>query len=109
MSRDDNLLVELGTEELPPKALLNLSEAFSAGLDKQLRAAGFEFAALRSYATPRRLAVGVEKIAAQQPERVDTRRGPALSASFDLSGAPTKAAQGFARSCGVEVGALGRL
>ena len=109
MSRDDNLLVELGTEELPPKALLNLSEAFSAGLDKQLRAAGFEFAALRSYATPRRLAVGVEKIAAQQPERVDTRRGPALSASFDLSGAPTKAAQGFARSCGVEVAALGRL
>jgi glycyl-tRNA synthetase beta chain len=109
MSRHDNLLVELGTEELPPKALLNLSEAFAAGLDKQLRGAGFEFTALERYATPRRLALRVEQIAAEQPERVETRRGPALGAAFDASGAPTKAAQGFARSCGVEVSALGRL
>ena len=109
MSRVDNLLVELGTEELPPKALLNLSEAFSAGLAKQLRAAGFEFAALTSYATPRRLAVRIESIAAEQPERVESRRGPAVSAAFDARGAPSKAAQGFARSCGVEVTALARL
>ena len=109
MSRVDNLLVELGTEELPPKALLNLSEAFSAGLAKQLRAAGFEFAALTSYATPRRLAVRIENIAAEQPERVESRRGPAVSAAFDARGAPSKAAQGFARSCGVEVTALARL
>ncbi|MCC6706938.1 MAG: glycine--tRNA ligase subunit beta [Gammaproteobacteria bacterium] len=109
MSRHDNLLVELGTEELPPKALLTLSDAFAAGLDKQLRGAGFEFQALESYATPRRLALRVEHIAAEQPERVETRRGPALGAAFDASGAPTKAAQGFARSCGVEVSALGRL
>ncbi|MBK8959832.1 MAG: glycine--tRNA ligase subunit beta [Proteobacteria bacterium] len=109
MSRHDNLLVELGTEELPPKALLNLSEAFAAGLDKLLRGAGFEFTALERYATPRRLALRVEQIAAEQPERVETRRGPALGAAFDASGAPTKAAQGFARSCGVEVSALGRL
>jgi glycyl-tRNA synthetase beta chain len=61
------------------------------------------------YATPRRLALRVEQIAAEQPERVETRRGPALGAAFDASGAPTKAAQGFARSCGVEVSALGRL
>ena len=109
MSRVDNLLVELGTEELPPKALLKLSEAFSAGLAKQLRAAGFEFAALTSYATPRRLAVRIENIAAEQPERVESRRGPAVSAAFDARGAPSKAAQGFARSCGVEVTALARL
>ncbi|MBK6657100.1 MAG: glycine--tRNA ligase subunit beta [Proteobacteria bacterium] len=109
MSRHDNLLVELGTEELPPKALLNLSEAFATGLDKLLRGAGFEFTAVERYATPRRLALRVERIAAEQPERVETRRGPALGAAFDTSGAPTKAAQGFARSCGVEVSALGRL
>ncbi len=109
MSRYDNLLVELGTEELPPKALLTLSEAFSAGLGKLLRTAGFEFETLESFATPRRLALRVEKIAAAQPERVETRRGPAVNAAFDASGAPTKAAQGFARSCGVDVTALGRL
>ncbi len=108
MSRQDNLLIELGTEELPPKALLSLSEAFAAGLDKQLRAAGFEFLAMIPYATPRRLAVRIENIAAEQAERTETRRGPALSAAFDTSGAPSKAAQGFARSCGVDVAALGR-
>jgi glycyl-tRNA synthetase beta chain len=109
MSRRENLLIELGTEELPPKALLNLSEAFSAGLEKQLRAAGFDFTAVTSFATPRRLALRIEQIAAEQPERLETRRGPAVSAAFDASGAATKAAQGFARSCGVEVSALGRL
>ena len=109
MSRHDNLLIELGSEELPPKALLKLSEAFSAGLDKQLRAAGFDFDGLESFATPRRLALRVANIAAEQAERVETRRGPAASAAFDANGAATKAAQGFARSCGVEVAALGRL
>ena len=109
MSRHDNLLVELGSEELPPKALLNLSEAFSAGLDKQLRAAGFGFDGLESFATPRRLALRVIKIAAEQAERIETRRGPAASAAFDAHGAPTKATQGFARACGVAVAALGRL
>ncbi len=108
MSRRDNLLVELGTEELPPKALLNLSEAFSVGLDKLLRTAGFDFEQLESFATPRRLALRVVNIAAEQAERHETRRGPALSAAFDASGAPTKAALGFARSCGVELAALGR-
>ena len=108
MSRRDNLLIELGTEELPPKALLNLSEAFSGGCDKLLRAAGFEFQNLESFATPRRLALRVVNIAAEQAERLETRRGPALGAAFDSSGAATKAALGFARSCGVELAALGR-
>ena len=109
MSRHDNLLIELGSEELPPKALLKLSEAFSAGLDKQLRTAGFGFDGLESFATPRRLALRVIKIAAEQAERIETRRGPAASAAFDAHGAPTKATQGFARACGVAVAALGRL
>ena len=108
MSRRDNLLVELGTEELPPKALLNLSEAFSAGLDKLLHTAGFDFEQLESFATPRRLALRITNIAAEQAERLETRRGPALSAAFDANGAATKAAMGFARSCGVELAALGR-
>ena len=108
MSRRDNLLVELGTEELPPKALLNLSEAFSVGLDKLLRTAGFDFEQLESFATPRRLALRVTNIAAEQAERLETRRGPALSAAFDASGAATKAALGFARSCNVQLAALGR-
>ena len=109
MSRRDNLLIELGTEELPPKALLHLSEAFSAGLDKLLRAAGFDFDNLESFATPRRLALRVVNIAAELAERVETRRGPALSAAFDASGVATKAALGFARSCGVDLAALGRV
>lgn len=109
MSRRDALLIELGTEELPPKALPALSEAFAVGLEKQLRGAGFEFDGVERFATPRRLAVRVLNLPAEQPERLETRRGPAVSAAFDASGAPTKAAQGFARSCGVAVEALGRL
>lgn len=109
MSRRDNLLVELGCEELPPKALLNLSEAFSAGLEKLLRAAGFDFDQLSSFATPRRLALHVINIAAELATRTETRRGPAISAAFDSTGAATTAAQGFARACGVEVAALGRV
>ena len=108
MSRHDNLLIELGTEELPPKALLDLSQAFSAGFDKLLRAAGFDFEHLESFATPRRLALRLVNIAAEQSERLETRRGPALSAAFDGNGVATKAALGFARSCGVELATLGR-
>ncbi|MGE0857971.1 MAG: glycine--tRNA ligase subunit beta [Gammaproteobacteria bacterium] len=109
MSRREALLIELGTEELPPKALPALSEAFAAGLEKQLRGAGFDFDGVERFATPRRLAVRVLNLPAEQPERLETRRGPAVSAAFDANGAPTKAAQGFARSCGVAVEALGRL
>ena len=109
MSTYDNLLIEIGTEELPPKALLTLAEAFSAGLAKLLRSAGFEFDQFESYATPRRLAVRVVNIGAEQPARVETRRGPTLNAAFDANGAPSKAAQGFARSCGVAVETLGRM
>jgi glycyl-tRNA synthetase beta chain len=103
-----DLLVEIGTEELPPTALARLSEAFCGGLLKGLQEARITHGEAQAYATPRRLAVIVEQVAASQPDELVARRGPALKASFDASGAPTKAALGFAQSCGVEVDALQR-
>ncbi|HHM05673.1 MAG TPA: glycine--tRNA ligase subunit beta [Gammaproteobacteria bacterium] len=108
MAETRDLLVEIGTEELPPKALLRLSEAFTAGLRNGLEQAQLGFAAMRGYATPRRLAVLVEDLATAQPDRINERRGPALQAAFDEEGNPTKAALGFARSCGVTVDELER-
>ena len=107
MSR--TLLIEIGTEELPPKALLNLSEAFAAAFEQALEDNAFEYGALTRYATPRRLAVKVSELTERQPDRSEQRRGPALQAAFDGDGKPTKAALGFARSCGVDVEALGRI
>jgi len=104
-----NLLVEIGTEELPPKALWRLAEAFRDGLVAGFATAGLEHAEVTPYATPRRLAVHVSALATAQPDRVNERRGPALSAAFDASGAPTRAALGFARSCAMEVAALEQL
>ncbi|MDX1252690.1 MAG: glycine--tRNA ligase subunit beta [Gammaproteobacteria bacterium] len=104
-----DLLVEIGTEELPPKALKTLIEAFCAGIVAGLAKAGLEHGMVRHYATPRRLAVWVQELAATQPDRTLERRGPALNAAFDDNGLPTPATQGFARSCGVEVEQLERL
>jgi glycyl-tRNA synthetase beta chain len=106
-SRD--LLVEVGTEELPPKALRTLSRAFLDGVVEGLDRAGLAHGPARPFATPRRLAVLVESVAERQPDRQAERRGPAVRAAFDANGQPTGAALGFARSCGVEVGALERL
>ena len=105
----ENLLVEIGTEELPPKALLALSDAFAANVERGLSAAEFEFMGSERYATPRRLAVIVKNLQADQADRVEHRRGPAVKVAFDDSGEPTKAAEGFARSCGVAVADLGRI
>jgi glycyl-tRNA synthetase beta chain len=104
-----DLLVEIGTEELPPKALRGLSEAFAEGVGKGLAEAGIAAAGLRPYATPRRLAVLAQAVPLSQADRSVQRRGPAEAAAFDAEGRPTRAAEGFARSCGVEVSALGRL
>lgn len=104
-----DLLVEIGTEELPPKALKSLIEAFCAGIVAGLAKAGLEHGMVRHYATPRRLAVWVQGLACAQPDRRVERRGPALNAAFDDSGLPTPATKGFARSCGVEVEQLERL
>lgn len=101
----DTLLLELGAEELPPTALDALSDAFAAGIEKGLKEADIPFQAVTAYATPRRLAVQVTGLADKQPDREVERRGPALAAAFK-DGVPSKAAEGFARSCGVSVDEL---
>ncbi len=104
-----DFLVELGSEELPPKALLRLRDAFRDELVQGIDEAGLEHGAVHAYATPRRLAVLIEGLATQQPDQAIERRGPALSAAYDAAGNPTKAAEGFARSCGVTMDQLERL
>lgn len=111
MAEHKSLLIELGTEELPPKALDELSGAFLRGICDGLAKRGV-IAALdsaRAYASPRRLAVHVPGVAKAQPEQSIERRGPALSAALDAEGAPSKALLGFAQSCGVDVGQLEKL
>ena len=105
----NDLLVEIGTEELPPKALRTLSEAFAAELAAELDGAGLARGAPAPYATPRRLAVLVPGVPGTQPDRDVERRGPPLARAFDDNDEPTKAALGFARSVGVEVDRLVRI
>jgi glycyl-tRNA synthetase beta chain len=108
MSEPD-LLFELGTEELPPRTLQSLSDALTEGVVKGLDGAGVAHGRVRSFATPRRLAVLVRSCAREAAAREVERRGPPVSNSFDAAGAPTQAAAAFAKSCGVEVSALARL
>lgn len=98
----NTLLVELGVEELPPNAIDALSDALADGLRRGLADAEVAHGAVRAYATPRRLAVQIEALADKQPDREVEKRGPALAAAFK-EGQPTRAAEGFARSCGVGV------
>ncbi len=109
MTAKRDLLIELGTEELPPKALKKLIQAFEAGIKQGLEKAELSFDAIRSYAAPRRMAVVVDGLAIRQQDRVVERRGPAIAAAFDDDGNPTKALQGFARSCGATVDDLEKL
>ena len=102
MSAQD-FLVELGTEELPPKALNTLAEAFLAGIEKGLQAAGLTYSAKQVYAAPRRLAVLITELATQQPDRSVNLDGPPRQAAFDADGNPTQAALGFAKKCGVDL------
>ena len=104
-----DFLVELGTEELPPKALRGLEEAFAAGIRAGLEKAALEHGEVVSYATPRRLAVWVKRLAARQPDQDIKRRGPPVTAAFDAAGAPTRAATAFAETCGTTVDALQRV
>ena len=108
MSAQD-LIFELGTEELPPVALKKLSAALKSEFIAGLKNAGLEHGKVISYAAPRRLALLVEGLATRQPDRSPEKRGPALTAAFDADGKPTKAAEGFARSCGTSVDQLGRM
>lgn len=108
---NQNLLIELGTEELPPKALDELSNAFVDGVVAGLTKRGIAFneQGVHRLNSPRRLAVIVEDVAATQPEQKLERRGPAVNASIGADGAPSKALVGFAASCGVTVDALEKL
>ena len=101
-----DLLIEIGTEELPPKALANLSAALELSLTEQLQALELSFGNVQRFASPRRLAVLIEALDEAQENQEKTRLGPAIQAAFDDTGAPTPAARGFARSCGVEVDQL---
>jgi glycyl-tRNA synthetase beta chain len=103
MTNTRDLLIELGTEELPPKALAQLSKAFCEGIAQGLNKVELSFDEIHPYATPRRLAVVITKLQLRQQDRTVERRGPAVTAAFDEDGNPTKALQGFARSCGVDV------
>ncbi len=109
LNNQSDLLFELGTEELPPATLKALQDAlarhFIAGLD----AVGLTHGACHSYATPRRLALWIEQVAEEQVDRVIEKRGPAVAAAFDAAGKATKAAEGFAQSCGIQVDALQRV
>lgn len=99
----DTLLIEIGTEELPPNAAKSLSESFALTLSEQLDAAHFEYHEVLPFVTPRRLGVQIKQLSAQQPQQQITRKGPALKAAYDEQGQATKAALGFAKSCGVEM------
>jgi glycyl-tRNA synthetase beta chain len=105
------LLIELGTEELPPKALDELAAAFRDGVVAGLTRRGIAHTAhsVRALHSPRRLAVWIEDVALKQPEQKLERRGPAANAAFDASGTPTKALIGFAHSCGVTVEQLEKI
>jgi glycyl-tRNA synthetase beta chain len=110
MSEDTaTLLFELGMEELPPGALDTLSERLADAVAEGLDRAGVSHGPVRALGAPRRLAVQIDGVARRQPDRDFERRGPARAVAFDESGAPTRAAEGFARSCGVEVAQLGVL
>jgi len=101
-----DFLFELGTEELPPKALRKLGEALERGVIEGLKKAALDYTKIHWYASPRRLAVHITELVSAQADTVGERRGPAVTAAFDDEGLPTRAVQGFAKSCGVEVEAL---
>ncbi|MGZ4968479.1 MAG: glycine--tRNA ligase subunit beta [Methylobacter sp.] len=109
MIEKQNLLFELGSEELPPKTLLKLSNALLNGIIQGLNAAELSFTGSRAYATPRRLAVFIENLASAQPDKTVEKRGPAIQAAFAPDGSPSKAALGFAASCDTTFDQLERL
>ncbi|MCK8170149.1 glycine--tRNA ligase subunit beta [Erwinia amylovora] len=106
---DKTFLVEIGTEELPPKALRSLAESFAANLTAELDAAGLAHGEVSWFAAPRRLALKVANLSAAQPDREVEKRGPAIQAAFDANGVATKAAEGWARGCGITVDQAERL
>lgn len=106
---ENTFLVEIGTEELPPKALRQLAQAFADQLTQEIDQAGLSHQAVEWYATPRRLAVKVLSLSEKQADRVVEKRGPAIAAAYDSEGQPTKAAEGWARGNGITVDQAERL
>ncbi|MCT4704814.1 glycine--tRNA ligase subunit beta [Enterobacteriaceae bacterium H16N7] len=106
---EKTFLVEIGTEELPPKALRSLAESFAANVTAELDAANVAHGEVKWFAAPRRLALKIANLAASQPDREVEKRGPAISAAFDAEGKPSKAAEGWARGCGITVDQAERL
>jgi len=109
VTEQHDLLFELGCEELPPKTLLTLSHALTDGIINGLKEADLSYGEVKSYATPRRLAVLILDLNATQPDKVVEKRGPALKAAYDNEGNPSKAAVGFAQSCGTSFDQLEQL
>ena len=105
----ENLLIEVGTEELPPKSLRKLAESFLSNFTEELKKAEIPFAEAKWYAAPRRLALSIKQIALAQEDKIVEKRGPAISSAFDAEGNPTKAAQGWARGNGISVDQAERL
>ncbi|MDB6061931.1 MAG: glycine--tRNA ligase subunit beta [Verrucomicrobiaceae bacterium] len=101
-------LVEIGTEELPPKALKALHEHFAAGIASGLKEAGLAHEKIHAFGAPRRLAVLVENLELRQADQQIEKLGPNVANAFDADGKPTKATEGFARSCGIAVEQLQR-
>ena len=99
----NTLLIEIGTEELPPTAAKDLSDSLANSVSTQLSEAGFTFSQVKPYVTPRRLALIISSITSQQADQNIERKGPAVKAAYNKDGEPTKAALGFAKSCGVKM------
>ena len=108
MSRPDDFLVEIGTEELPPKALRSLMEAFGENVTTAVDLTGLSRGDVSTYASPRRLSVCIADLQRQQEDRRVEQKGPPIKIAFDDNGNPTPAARAFAKKCGVEIDNLGR-
>ena len=108
MSKARNFLVEIGTEELPPKALRSLMDAFAENLGSAIDDARLEHGKIYRYASPRRLAVLIESLANDQEDLSTSQKGPPVSIAFDDDGKLTAAGKAFAKKCGVQAADLGR-
>ncbi len=109
MTQTNDLLFELGCEELPPKSLVKLSDALLSQIETGLKEAELNYSSAQAYATPRRLAVIIKGLETSQPDKVVEKRGPAVKAAFAEDGTPSRAATGFATGCGTTVDQLDRL
>ena len=102
MSATQDFLVEIGTEELPPKSLKKLSDAFTNGIESELKGAGLNYSEAKSFASPRRLALRIKGLDVKQADKTVEKKGPSKKAAYDSEGQPSRALQGFAKSLNIE-------